>query len=558
MFARDAARPEGGFVSVIGRAVLGAEVRRGAVVAFNDVTELRKARIETRATKRSAPAETRSSSIPRRPPDRPDQVVFVLGLLPGSEGAWMDQITRGWIRREALEIPCRGREMRMVRPLLPAPTMGTGKWLGVLGLGGLLLGSLGGCAPGEADDTESDDAQVVAGDDLVSEVDYAQKSTAQPAKAWSSETSFAKGKDFDPDKYAAAIFEKFGKGAKLVEIPGTPHQEYASQPGIFGKSDSEPVAITLRYAVIEPTGTPRNETIVLVHGMTESSAVYAEVAMDLAAQGYAVYIPNHRGHGFSDRLVDEASMTGPQVENVEQHVHIGEFEDYIKDLDLVVQRAKKERGGKVFGIGHSMGGGILTRYLELHPTELSRAVLVAPMHKINVDAGPLAPIVRGLAKLQGERDDGTRSDLPPRTLPFDASKMTLAKDNGTTSAVRWGAKVFANVEVSKTRKHFTNGGATFGWIREVLVGTQQIRDDAKLIKTPILILQAHNDAYVQASGHEDVCKGTRAAGGSCKILHFGEGKKKEVPGGTKHEILYHGDVVRNVAMDAIYAHLTTR
>src|SRR5687768_54310 len=104
------------------------------------------------------------------------------------------------------------------------------RWLGAWGLG-LLVGLFGsGCAAAE-EDAESDDSEVVAGDgkdELVSQVDYAAKATRAPATPWNSETSFADaaGKAFDPAKYASTVFDKFGRGAKVVEIAGTPHQEY--------------------------------------------------------------------------------------------------------------------------------------------------------------------------------------------------------------------------------------------------------------------------------------------------------------------------------------------
>ena len=83
---------------------------------------------------------------------------------------------------------------------------------------------------------------------------------------------------------------------------------------------SRDVDIYYRKFEIKP---PAEEVgaIVISNGRTESMAGYPELIWDLHQQGYSVYILDHRGQGFSTRLLPD-----PQKSYVEK------FEDYVDDL----------------------------------------------------------------------------------------------------------------------------------------------------------------------------------------------------------------------------------
>lgn len=56
--------------------------------------------------------------------------------------------------------------------------------------------------------------------------------------------------------------------------------------------------ITMRYALL---GAPDGAPIVLIHGATDSYLSYSQLAPVLAQSGYAVYVPELRGHGGTDK-----------------------------------------------------------------------------------------------------------------------------------------------------------------------------------------------------------------------------------------------------------------
>lgn len=102
----------------------------------------------------------------------------------------------------------------------------------------------------------------------------------------------------------------------------------------------------------------------IAHGIAEHARRYDHVAGALVADGAAVYVPDHYGHGLS-------SGVRGLVEDIE---------GYVDDLHLVADRARAEHPGlPVVLIGHSLGGVIATRYAQRFMSELAAVVLSAPV-----------------------------------------------------------------------------------------------------------------------------------------------------------------------------------
>jgi alpha-beta hydrolase superfamily lysophospholipase len=117
---------------------------------------------------------------------------------------------------------------------------------------------------------------------------------------------------------------------------------------------------TLSYRLYPHDG---DRVAVLIHGSSgESSAMHA-LAHAVAAAGYAVYVPDLRGHGNDGRLGDID--------------YAGQLDDDLVDLMAVIRHDHPQAG--VALVGHSSGGGFVLRTAEGPHTELfSRYVLLAP------------------------------------------------------------------------------------------------------------------------------------------------------------------------------------
>ncbi len=70
------------------------------------------------------------------------------------------------------------------------------------------------------------------------------------------------------------------------------------------------------YELNNPVG-----TVVFLHGKSESFIKYDKFAKKLVANGYSVYMMDHRGMGFSEREVSEP-----------EKVYVRTFSDYESDL----------------------------------------------------------------------------------------------------------------------------------------------------------------------------------------------------------------------------------
>jgi acylglycerol lipase len=128
----------------------------------------------------------------------------------------------------------------------------------------------------------------------------------------------------------------------------------------------------------EPTG-----ILLVSHGLGEHSGRYANLAELLVEDGWAVYAPDHVGHGLSGgRRVD------------------GDHGNWVPDLDLLRLHAQARHPGlPVFLLGHSMGGHIALAYAEAHPEPLAGLVLSAPALSNSVVPQALVPVLTAVSRV---------------------------------------------------------------------------------------------------------------------------------------------------------------
>lgn len=96
--------------------------------------------------------------------------------------------------------------------------------------------------------------------------------------------------------------------------------------------------------------------IVISHGFSEFADKYNEVVYTFLQAGYSVFLPEHRGHGRSQR-----SIRNPEK------VYVESFAQYVRDLRLFVHKIVKPYQNEMILFAHSMGGAIGALYLERYP-----------------------------------------------------------------------------------------------------------------------------------------------------------------------------------------------
>ncbi len=138
--------------------------------------------------------------------------------------------------------------------------------------------------------------------------------------------------------------------------------------------------VTLLERRWDPEGERRGH-LVLLHGYGEHCGRYGHVADALNRIGLAVYTYDQRGHGRSpgrrgyirdfERLVDD----------------LGDFLDHLGDrLDDAPR----------FVMGHSMGGLVLTRYVQTRSLAVRGLVFSSPFLAINDDVSPVLIALAGV------------------------------------------------------------------------------------------------------------------------------------------------------------------
>ena len=130
-------------------------------------------------------------------------------------------------------------------------------------------------------------------------------------------------------------------------------------------------------------GDPGAPDLLLVHGWTNYSLGWAEVAEHFAGR-YHVVAPDLRGHGESDK-----PQTGYRLRDFAEDVH-----QFIANLGL-------ERPAYA---GHSWGGNIGTILASDHPGDISRAFLEDPVYW-RMQHAFVTALPGGLARLERPEDE---------------------------------------------------------------------------------------------------------------------------------------------------------
>jgi len=98
---------------------------------------------------------------------------------------------------------------------------------------------------------------------------------------------------------------------------------------------------------------------------------------DLRAQGYSVYLMDHRSQGSSDRLTADLQMG-----------YVDSFQNYVNDVDLYVQNFIKPATRASFSFDAFDWAAIATMYLAQHPGIFQAAAFSSPMFALNATTFP--------------------------------------------------------------------------------------------------------------------------------------------------------------------------
>jgi lysophospholipase len=322
--------------------------------------------------------------------------------------------------------------------------------------------------------------------------------------------------------------------------------------GQFGELTSDVAredggSIKIRYAAfLPPPDAKIKGVLTLVNGHSECMLKYAETLhafRALRAAGYAVITYDHRGQGFSDRMLADSEKS-----------YVEHFDDYVKDLVKVtdsMREALKDRlmpEAKWFIAGHSMGGGILTRYLEEHPDNSYAADrTLSPMN--GIELGIPHWLGRSISDLGGvivsdaldfiDKDSYAPGQGPSKEPPkFEGNVLTGCRER--FELTQWLATQYRPLQIRGTSDH---------WAKEAENACMLMRKDADKIRTPTVMLRSAQDRLVDTLDQDAV-----AERGKITVKSFSR-PEGQLPVG--HELLNEEDAIRNAVLDELVAMLVS-
>jgi alpha-beta hydrolase superfamily lysophospholipase len=105
-------------------------------------------------------------------------------------------------------------------------------------------------------------------------------------------------------------------------------------------------------------------SILIAHGAAEHGGRYERLSRVLTAEDYAVFAPDHRGHGRTAGSLERAGNAGPDG-----------FNGMIRDLRQLAEIIRtKNPDTPIFILGHSMGAALTQRFMQLHGSILSGVI----------------------------------------------------------------------------------------------------------------------------------------------------------------------------------------
>jgi acylglycerol lipase len=218
--------------------------------------------------------------------------------------------------------------------------------------------------------------------------------------------------------------------------------------------------LNLYYQYWLPEGKPR-AVLLVAHGLAEHSGRYKNLVDYFVPKGYAVYAPDHRGHGKSEGT----------------RSYVDSFNDYLTDLKTFFDMVRKEhKNTKIFLFGHSLGGTIATAYAVEHQKELAGLILSGSSL---VPSSSVSPALIAMA--------GIISALLPKMGVTLLDASAISQDKAVVDAYVNDPLVFRGKVPART-------GA------ELARMWKQLPEQMPKIKLPILIMHGFADQLANPAG----------------------------------------------------------
>lgn len=200
--------------------------------------------------------------------------------------------------------------------------------------------------------------------------------------------------------------------------------------------------------------------LIFVHGVNEHSGRYRKT-VNTFKKDFTVYLYDHRGHGRSDGM----------------RSHVENFSHYVNDLHEFVSFVAQKEVGKIFIIGHSMGGQVVVNTVAKYPkAPIAGFITSSPNIRLKMKINPLKKFIgMKLSKY-----------VPRLRLPNDISAKWISRDRDVVRAYE--------------NDPLVGRAITAKLAFEILKNLQTIMSLANKIKIPALMMHAGEDRICDKEG----------------------------------------------------------
>ena len=212
--------------------------------------------------------------------------------------------------------------------------------------------------------------------------------------------------------------------------------------------------------VWEPQVVSPRAVICLVHGVGEHSSRYAHVAEAFGKEGFVLFGFDQRGHGRSGGL----------------RGHITSIEDFLQDIDLLLEQARiRYPGLPIILYGHSLGGILVLHYSLKRKPDIKGVIATSSGLHTAVEEQKLKVVA---AKILG-------SIMPTTQMPSGLDPKALSRDESVVETYINDPLVHDKLSLG------------FG---KVMIGvTAWTLEHAGEFPLPLLLLHGKNDAIAYPS-----------------------------------------------------------
>ncbi|ANS77935.1 Lysophospholipase [Serinicoccus hydrothermalis] len=266
-----------------------------------------------------------------------------------------------------------------------------------------------------------------------------------------------------------------------------------------------------------PEGAPR-AVVLVAHGMVEHAARYEHLARRLLDHGYAVYAPDHRGHGHTVSGRGERGLLGHMADQ-------DGFASVVDDLLALTDRIEADLPGvPVVLLGHSMGSFLARAYAARYGDRLAALILSGTAGA----PGVLANLGLGVASLEA-RLRGPRAPSHLMTTLTMGPYNARFRPNRTRSD--WLSRDTAQVDAYEADP-LSGATASAGFYRDLLTGLRWVSQRSVAAQMPkelpVHLVAGEVDPVGGEAGTEEVAALFRDVGMQDVTTRIWPGARHEV------------------------------